>query len=78
MKRLNTIWNSVLTYLNKVETEKNTTETLNLLMKLILVNGTIKAIETKILFDLEFNKILAQRKKENENDLNAINSYSIQ
>lgn len=78
MKRLNTIWNSVLTYLNKVETEKNTTETLNLLMKLILVNGTIEAIETKILFDLEFNKVLAQRKKENENDLNAINGYSIQ
>ena len=76
MKRFNNLLSNVFVYLNKKDDERTQTETLNLLMKLILSSDTIQSVEIKKQFDSEFSLVLAQRKLENENSLNAINSYN--
>lgn len=76
MKRIKTLISSVIAYLNKKETERNESETLNLLMKLILASDLVEAVEVKRKFDLEFRQYLAQKKIETENNLKAIKSYA--
>jgi len=75
MNKIKNIFANIYAYLERKEAEKNDKETINLLMKLVFSNNTIKAVELKKQFDNEFKEVLAQRKQDFENNLKAIDSY---